>query len=115
MEIITGVEQRRRWRLEEKLRLVAECDAPGGSVTRVARQYDISRALLWSWRRQFRERARSNTPSVLEFLPVTLAPAGAGAATPAGIEIHFPDGTRLHIPPGIDAALAERVIGVLRR
>jgi len=28
MEIITGVERRRRWRLEEKLRLVAECDAP---------------------------------------------------------------------------------------
>lgn len=113
MEIITGVERRRRWRLEEKLRLVAECDAPGGSVTRVARQYDISRALLWSWRRQFRERACSNTPSPPAFLPVTLAPAGA--ATPGGIEIHFPDGTRLHIPLGIDAALAERVIGVLHR
>ncbi|MBB2160696.1 transposase [Gluconacetobacter sacchari] len=29
------------------------CVAPGGSVTRVSRQHDISRASLWSWRRQF--------------------------------------------------------------
>ncbi|MBC9008953.1 MULTISPECIES: IS66 family insertion sequence element accessory protein TnpA [Acetobacter] len=90
MEIITGVERRRRWRLEEKLRLVAECDAPGGSVTRVAHQHDISRALLWNWWRQFRERACSNTPSTPEFLPVSLA--SQGAATHAGIEIHFPTG-----------------------
>jgi transposase len=111
MEIITGVERRRRWRLEEKLRLVAECDAPGGSVTRVARQHDISRALLWSWRRQFRERARPSTA----FLPVTLAQTRPESATPAGLEIHFPDGTRLHIPRDTDAGLTERVIRVLRR
>ena len=29
MEIITGVERRRRWRLEEKLRIVAEAEAAG--------------------------------------------------------------------------------------
>jgi transposase len=29
MEIITGVERRRRWRLEEKLRIVAEVEQPG--------------------------------------------------------------------------------------
>jgi transposase len=111
MEIITGVERRRRWRLEEKLRLVAECDAPGGSVTRVARQHDISRALLWSWRRQFRERAC--TAPAPAFHPVALA--SPGSATLAGIEIHFPDGTKLNIPRDTDAALAERVIGALRR
>ena len=54
MEIITGVERHRHWSVEEKLRLVAECDALGNSVTRVSRQHDISRALLWTWRRQER-------------------------------------------------------------
>ncbi|WP_369334800.1 transposase [Novacetimonas hansenii] len=57
MEIITGVERRRRWSVEKKLRLVAECNAPGSSVTRVSRQRDISRALLWtptSWPRRRR-------------------------------------------------------------
>jgi transposase len=31
MEIITGVERRRCWRLEEKLRIVAEVEQPGAS------------------------------------------------------------------------------------
>ena len=34
MEIITGVERRRRWRDEEKLRILAELDEPApGSTT----------------------------------------------------------------------------------
>ena len=28
MEIITGVERRRRWRVEDKLRIVAEAESP---------------------------------------------------------------------------------------
>jgi len=39
MEIITGVE-RRRWRVEEKLRIVAECERPGACLAAVARQRD---------------------------------------------------------------------------
>jgi transposase len=38
MEIITGVERRRRWRLEDKLRMLAELDEPGMSVAAVARR-----------------------------------------------------------------------------
>jgi transposase len=37
MEIMTGVERRRRWRVEEKLRIVAECEQPGASLAAVAR------------------------------------------------------------------------------
>jgi transposase-like protein len=29
MEMISGVERHRRWRLEDKLRIVAEAEAPG--------------------------------------------------------------------------------------
>src|ERR1022692_3503621 len=54
MEIITGVERRRRWRVEEKLRIGAECEQPGASLARVARQHDVSSGLLWNWRRQAR-------------------------------------------------------------
>jgi transposase len=41
MEIITGVERRRRWRLEEKLRIVAELEQPGAETwsRRHARAY----------------------------------------------------------------------------
>jgi transposase len=50
MEIITGVERRRRWRPEQKLRILAELDEPGAKLNAVARRYDLSRALLWQWR-----------------------------------------------------------------
>ena len=43
MEIITGVERRRRWRLEEKLRIVAETEQPGAGIAEIARRYEISR------------------------------------------------------------------------
>jgi transposase len=39
MEIITGVERRRRWSLEEKLRIVAEIEQqPGSGIAGVARR-----------------------------------------------------------------------------
>jgi transposase len=50
VEIITGVERRRRWRLEEKLRIVAEVEQPGVSFD-VARRHEVSRGLLWNWRK----------------------------------------------------------------
>src|SRR5215210_293942 len=54
MEIITGVERRRRWRLEEKLRIVAETEQAGACFAEIARRYDVSRGLLWNWRSQAR-------------------------------------------------------------
>jgi hypothetical protein len=37
VEIITGRERRRRWSVADKLRILAECDAPGVQVAEVAR------------------------------------------------------------------------------
>ncbi len=42
--------RRRRYTAEEKLRLVAECEVPGSSVSLVARKYGISASLLFRWR-----------------------------------------------------------------
>jgi transposase len=50
MEIITGVERRRRWRTEDKLRILAELKEPGARFVDVARRHDVSRGLLWQWR-----------------------------------------------------------------
>jgi transposase len=48
MEIITGIERRWRWRLEEKLRIVAETEQPGGSFADVACRREVSRGLQWN-------------------------------------------------------------------
>ncbi|WP_082012704.1 transposase [Belnapia sp. F-4-1] len=46
MEIITGVERRRPWRAEERLRILAELNQPEVKLSEVARRHDVSRGLL---------------------------------------------------------------------
>ncbi len=77
MEIITGVERRRRWRLEEKLRIVAEVEQPDASFAAVARRHEVSRGLLWNWRAQVRSGALAPEP-----MPVWLL-LGSGVVRPA--------------------------------
>lgn len=42
--------RRRRFSAEEKARLLAESEAPGNSVSLVARKYGVSSSLLFRWR-----------------------------------------------------------------
>ena len=131
MEIITGVERRRQWRDEEKLRILAELSQPGVKFSEVARRHDISRGLLWQWRdAQRRGRLVAETPG---FLPLQVVPDLAASAPPGGsgpppcagppgvedepderIEIVLPDGTAVRVAATISAATLRRVLGVLR-
>ncbi len=127
MEIINGVERRRRWRTEDKLRILAEIDA-GTRLAVVARRHDVSRGLIWQWRdAQRRGRLMVETPS---FVPVHVISALPGAGTmdraggaccpgevPEGersVEIVLPDGTRLRVAENIGAAALRRLLLVLR-
>jgi transposase len=42
--------RRRRYSAEEKLRLLVESEAPGSSVSLVARKYGLASSLLFRWR-----------------------------------------------------------------
>ena len=77
MEIITGVERRRRWRDEDKLRIVAEAEAPGAVFALVARRHEISRGQLWKWRGQVRRGELVPVPMVPEFIPVRVMASAA--------------------------------------
>ena len=130
MEIITGVERRRRWSVAEKLRIVAETEEPGSGIAEIARRYEISRGLLWNWRSQVRRRVLRSEPAP-EFLPVQMigAPAGgegkdaevrvtavqASAASDDKIEITMPDGTSIRFGHDIGLAALRRVMSVLRQ
>ncbi|MBL6082390.1 transposase [Belnapia sp. T18] len=57
MEIISGIERRRQWRVEDKLRIVAEAERPGARFADVARRHEVSRSVLWMWRKQVRSGA----------------------------------------------------------
>ena len=128
MEIITGVERRRQWRDEEKLRILAELNQPGVKFSEVARRHDISRGLLWQWRdAQRRGRLVAETPAFLPLhvVPELVAPEPPGGSDPppcAGrpdaederIEIVLPDGTAVRVATTISAATVRRVLAALR-
>ena len=88
MEIITGVERRRQWRDEEKLRILSELDEPGARFADVARRHEVSRGLLWQWRdARRRGKLTSERPSFVPVRVVRELPApelqGAAGPTPA--------------------------------
>jgi transposase len=131
VEIITGVERRRQWRDEEKLRILAELNQPGVKFSEVARRHDISRGLLWQWRdAQRRGRLVAETPAFLplQVVPELAAPeppGGLGAPPCAGrpdaederderIEIVLPDGTAVRVTATISAATLRRVLAAVR-
>jgi transposase len=131
MEIINGVERRRHWRDEEKLRILAELSQPGVKFSEVARRHDVSRGLLWQWRdAQRRGRLAAETPA---FLPLQVVPEVAAPEPPDGsypppsagpadldsepderIEIVLPDGTAVRVTATISAATLRRVLAALR-
>lgn len=130
MEIITGVERRRRWRCEEKLRIVAEVERPGASFNEVARRHEVSRGLLWNWRRQVRAGLLAPEPMPV-FVPVQItsdAPphdrlalsspcSTASKAAPAEaerIEIALPDGTCIRVGADVGLVALRRVMTAVR-
>ena len=50
--LLTGPERRRRWHEEDRRRIVEAAFAPGAIVTEVARRYEVSTGLIYTWRRQ---------------------------------------------------------------
>src|SRR5271157_2555069 len=102
IEIITGRERRRRWSVEQKLRIVAEPEEGGVRVTEVAARHDIYPSLLFLWRRQVRE-GRLGPFGSPDFVPVRVPASSPGTtavsprhatsdeAGPSGIEITLPD------------------------
>jgi transposase len=134
LEIISGVERRRRWRVEEKLRIVAELERPGASFLEVARRHDISRGLLWNWRQQVR-RGTLKAEAEPQFLALRIVPEPSSPLEPdrpeaqsqdrraqdrhadvgdGMMEIVLPDGIIVRITGAVGATALRRVLGVLR-
>jgi len=55
VEIITGTARRRRWRTQDKLRMIEETLLPGESISAVARRHVVAPNLLYRWRRLMTE------------------------------------------------------------
>jgi transposase len=128
IDIRVGVERRRRWGREDKLRIVRESLAPNAVVTALARRYEISTGLLYTWRKQA-------LAGLLEgFTPVRIAPDAGSAVVPADdaqnkavaaathsetacarglIEVVWPNGIVVRVDGDVDARALHSVITAL--
>src|SRR5215468_3433822 len=105
IEVITGVERRRKWSAQEKAAIVAESLAEGAVVSEVARRHGLNPQQLFGWRARLRDAVKGSAPSsdatrafvpaiVEDEPPSPVAPAlpavvagGAAGVAPAPIEI----------------------------
>ena len=53
VEVVTSVQRRRRWTPEQKLEIVKQTNEAGSSVSMLARQFGISAAQLFQWRKAY--------------------------------------------------------------
>lgn len=110
MEIISGVERRRRWSKEAKLAILAEADQPGVRIADVARRHDIYPAQIRLWRKTL-----SHFDVSASFLPVHLVnemslgqmPAAGGAPV---IKIQLRNGRSLKVPADIECKTLSSLI-----
>jgi transposase len=119
------VRSRRRWPVDEKLRIVLETLEPGVSVPVVARRHSVNANQLFIWRGQYQRgelRANGSGEREVKLLPVRMesptnteaaaSERNAGGAESAGcMEIQFPGGARVKVWGGLD----EKVLRVLVR
>lgn len=131
VEVLGGVERRRRWSSDEKTRIVEETLVPGGKVSEVARRHGIAASLVFTWRRRARAgeptavtprfaavRITGPAPVVENSKPSSDEPAQSrpGAVGRSGlIEIVVGGGNRIRIDASFDAAALARVLDVLER
>ena len=139
VEVLDGVERRRRWTDDQKLSILMEVGLWGATVTDVARRHAVSRSQLYAWRRELKRHGALRPSEAVEgrpvFVPVappllpapavepipsddvaSTAPAadrgGDGPSDPA-IEIALANGRRLSVPEGIADAALVRLIRVV--
>lgn len=55
VEVLGPVQRRRRYSVDEKLRVLEEAAVPGMTISFVARRHGISPSLLFHWRRRMSE------------------------------------------------------------
>jgi transposase len=110
--LITGVERRRRWSLEERAQILAAIDEPGAVVAEVARRADVSTSLVYKWRREARGAASEpGFASVIVEQPAPL-PAPASGPEPA-ILVELKD-ARIRIGANAQSALIAATLKALR-
>lgn len=129
VEVLGGLERRRRWSQDDKARIVEETLAPGAKVTEVARRNGVAASLVFTWRRQARTvvqveprfapvqiAAAEATEEISKLLPANDSRVRSVAAARSGlIEIDLGNRRCIRVDAHVDPEALARVLEVLER
>jgi transposase len=85
--------KRRRYGAELKAKILAECNAPGTSVAKVAMSHGINANIVHGWRKLAREGTAAIDVVQREFVPVAVAPTPGVRPRDERIEVELRRGT----------------------
>ena len=117
---VLGLERRRRWRDEDKVRIVSSVGVGGVTVTQLAHRHEVTRQQIYSWRHELKKKGLWPLSSGVVFLPVDISdlrePPGAQMAMPVApsmVEVRLRNGRSLHFDGKMDAAIVAGLIQVV--
>jgi transposase len=119
VDIRVGVGRRRRWRAEDKGRIVSESYAPGAVVSEVARRHDITPQHLFAWRKAARAGrltlAAAESPMFVPVVPAICEVGAAGAcANAAGSIVIEIAGAVVRAERGVDLGWLRDVLRAVK-
>lgn len=109
--VFSGPERRRRWSEAERLKILTAAFQPGACVAHVARQHDVSTALIYTWRRKQVEQDR-----VIAFAEAVVEDVAVAepARERAVIIVDLAPGRRVQILSGASPAVTAAALKALR-
>ena len=124
IEVLSAADgvRRRHWSDADKLRIVEESFVGHRQASATARRHGISRSLLTTWRRQFRngELGAMRTPMFKPVSVAAAAPTSVSEPPPASsaenrVEIVLGNGRRLMVPVDMDPEALARLLPIVDR
>jgi transposase len=128
VEVLGGMERRRRWSHDDKMRIVEETLVPGAKVTEVARRNGVAASVVFTWRRQARTvekvgpcfapvqiAAAETSEQAVKVVPEDGRARSVSVARIGLIEIDLGNRRRIRVDSQVDPDALARVLDVLER
>lgn len=116
--VYSGVERRRRWDDETRLRILSEAFSAGANISQVARRHDVSTGQIYTWRRKLLEASAAPAPASSDpgFAEAVMVEDGPSARPdlPPVIIVDLARGRRLNIFASASPALVAAALKALR-
>ena len=118
---VLGLERRRWWRDEDKVRIVASVGVGGVTVTQLAHHHEVTRQQIYGWRHELKKKGLLQLSSGVAFLPVDISdlrnspePQTDKPVARSMVEIRLQNGRSLHFDGAMNAAILARLIRVVK-